>query len=99
MFSRWVLIVASLMNSLAAASRLVLPPATSSRTSSSRWLSGPGPGSRNRLISRVATDGDSAASPCAADRTARSSSSRGASLSRYPVAPASMAGSTWLSVS
>ena len=50
--------MASLMNSRAAASRLVAPAATSSRTSSSRWLSGPAPGARNRSISRAATDGD-----------------------------------------
>ena len=44
-------------------------------------------------------EGESTVSPRAAARTARNSSSRGASLSRYPVAPASIAGSTSLSVS
>jgi hypothetical protein len=58
------LTVASLMNNLAAASRLVVPAATSSRTSSSRWLSGPAPaGARNRLISRAATEGEHRLAP------------------------------------
>ena len=74
--------MASLMNSLAAASRLVVPAATSSRTSNSRWLSSSGLGVRTRLISRVATEGASTPWPSAAARTARSSSARGASLSR-----------------
>jgi len=74
--------VASLMNSRAAASRLVVPAATRPRTSSSRWLSGSGSGERTRFISRAATDGASTDWPDAAARTARSSSSRGASFSR-----------------
>ena len=82
MCSRWVLTVASLMNSLAAASRLVVPAATSPRTSSSRWLSGSWPGERTRLSSRAATVGARTDSPCAAARTARSRSSLGASFSR-----------------
>src|SRR5258705_13818847 len=71
MFSRWVLTVASLINSFAADSRLVHPAATISRTSSSRWLSGPGLGARTRLIGRVATAGERTAWPWAAARTAR----------------------------
>ncbi len=74
--------MASLMNSFAAASRLVAPRATSSSTSNSRWLSGSWAGARTWPSSRVATDGDSAASPRAAARTARSRSPRGESLSR-----------------
>src|ERR1700759_2192753 len=74
MLSRCVLTVASVMNRRAAASRLVPPEATSSRTSSSRWLSGPDPGVRTRLISRAVTAGDSTDWPWAAARTARSSS-------------------------
>src|ERR1039457_568137 len=71
MLSRWVLTVASLMYSLAAACRLVFPAATSSRTSSSRWLSGPGsglpaPGAPNPLLSPAATEGRGTASPPAA---------------------------------
>jgi hypothetical protein len=91
------LTVAWLMNNRAAASLLVFPAATSSRTSTSRTLSdsapaAPGPlgtpGVLTRLISRAATDGARTASPSAAAWTARSSSALGASLSRYPVAPA-----------
>ena len=82
MCSRCVFTVASLMNSRAAVSLLVVPAATSPSTSSSRWLSTSGDGSRIRLISRVATEGASTDWPAAAARTARSSSSRGASLSR-----------------
>ena len=82
MCSRWVFTVASLMNSRAAVSRLVVPAATNPRTSRSRWLRISGSGVLTRLISRVATDGPSTLWPCAAARTARSSSSRGASFSR-----------------
>src|ERR1700759_3793302 len=63
---RWVLTVASEMNSWAAVSRLLAPWATSSSTSSSRWLIGSTPGARIWPITRVATDGESTASPPAA---------------------------------
>ena len=56
-------------------------------------------GDPTRPISVLATDGASTEWPAYAARTARISSSRGASLSRYPVAPASIAGSTSRSVS
>jgi hypothetical protein len=82
MFSRWDLTVASVMNSRTAASRLVFPAATSSRTSSSRALSSCGAGVRIRFINRPATEGDSTLSPLAAARAPRSSSSRGESLRR-----------------
>jgi hypothetical protein len=94
-----VLTVASLTKSLAAAWRLVAPSAIRASTSSSRWLRTSGGGLRTWPISRLATAGERTASPANAARTARISSSRGASLSRYPVAPASIAGSTSLSVS
>ena len=54
----------------------------------------------NRLVGRVATDSESAAWPCAAARTARSSPSRGAILEQVAGgAGLPMAGSAWLSVS
>jgi hypothetical protein len=53
---------------------------------------------RRRDSSRAATDGGSTVTPRAAARTARNSSSRGASLSRWPIAPAPTAGSTSESV-
>ena len=74
--------MASLMNSLAAVSRLLAPWATSSSTSSSRWLIGSWLGARIWPTTRVATEGESTASPSAAARTARNSSAGGASLSR-----------------
>ena len=74
--------VASLTNSFAAASRLPAPALISFRTSSSRWLSASRAGLRTRPIRRPATDGDKTASPLCAARTARISSSRGASFKR-----------------
>src|SRR5918994_908140 len=68
MCSRCVLMLASLMNSFVAASRLVAPSATSLRTCSSRWLSTPCAGSRTLPIRRPATVGASTASPLAAAR-------------------------------
>src|SRR5258708_1177596 len=70
MCSRCVFTVDSLMNSLAAASRLFAPPAISRNTSSSRSLSESCAGWRTCPSRRRATDGESTASPWkAAHRT------------------------------
>ena len=83
--------VASLMNRLAATSALLDPLATSSSTSISRLVRVSSAGTRMRFTSRVATVGASTVSPRAAERIAGNRRSLGASLRRYPVAPASTA--------
>ncbi len=89
--SRCVFTVASLMNSAWPISALVRPIATWASTSVSRADSDSRGGLRTWLISRSATEGASTVSPRAAARTAPASSAGVASLSRYPVAPASTA--------
>jgi hypothetical protein len=76
------LTVASLMNRRLAASRFEQPRAIRASTSSSRWLSGSLAGALTWPSNRVATDGESTASPRAAARTPRRSSSGGESFSR-----------------
>ena len=71
-------------------SRFEEPSATSCSTSSSRGVSEER-GALSRVSSLSRTTGDSEASPRAVERTAASSSSGGASLSKYPTAPASIA--------
>src|SRR5437763_4535737 len=63
MCSTWVLTVVWLMNRRAAASRFEQPCAISPRMSSSRWLSGSLAGCLTWPRSRVATEGESTASP------------------------------------
>src|SRR5690606_26551344 len=99
MWSRWDFTVASLTKRASAMSRLVDPAATSRSTSISRSLNSSRSGLRTRSIRRAPTGGESTASPRAVAFTARSSSARGASFNRYPVAPASMAATTSRSVS
>ncbi len=74
--------MASLMYRRAAASRFEQPCAIRPRMSSSRWLSGSLAGCLTWPSSRVATEGESTASPRAAARTPRRSSSGGESFSR-----------------
>ena len=79
--------MASLMNSVRAASRLVVPAATRRRTSSSRSVSaspaGAGPAAAPDAAHQPLRDGRGQHGlAAAAARTARTSSSRGASLSR-----------------
>ena len=81
--------VASLRNSSRPMSRFERPSATSVSTSASRTVSRSPAASE--ASSRDDTAGASADSPTAAARTAATSSAGGASFSRYPLAPASIA--------
>jgi hypothetical protein len=91
MWSMWLLTVVSLTQSCLAISLLLVPRATSSRTSISLALKTSSAGSRILRISRAATAGDRGDLPSAAARIAAKSSSRGASFKRKPVAPTSTA--------
>ena len=100
---RWVFTVASPMCSVRAISGFDRPSATRRSTSSSRGESAGGAGAeasaRTRRTSFAAMDGASTVSPAATERIPARISSCGAALSRYPLAPASIAARMWSSVS
>ena len=81
MCTKCVFTVASLMCRRLAVSRFEAPSATNRNTSTSRSLN-VSRGVRTCRMSRLATAGDNTASPAAAARTARTSSSRSVSFNR-----------------
>lgn len=88
---RWLLTVASLIQSSEAISLLLRHLATSPSISVSRRLRTCSASPRRRPIIRPATAGDSGELPSIVSRTARMIYSGGTSLRRYSIAPASMA--------